>query len=346
MLSMKKGVLSAKSPALLSAAAAERGMRTHGWVTGVTPTAVFVGLYNKLKGIVPAKSIALPADTTLQEAYPVGQVVKCTVVGEDPAKGLRLSFSATVAAPAAADAGASAALGGLTEGQIVCNATVTEVEKLEDDEEHVKACTLALETPSGDTVVAKMDRVHFSDHTYGCEVMSAALCVGAVIPRVLVLERRPKAGHVRVSRKAALLEAAEAGLLPASVSAVSAGQHIAGYVSSMTAKSCFVRFLGRCTARAGASQLGDERVAAAHDAYREGQTVMAVVLEVETSKDQMTVSLKPSQTARSDSALLASLFECASSSAYRLHCSIWLHAASILCASATVRLRWAQLVDI
>jgi len=276
---------------------------------------VFVGLYNKLKGIVSAKTIDLPPDTTLQEAYPVGQVVKCTVIGEDPGKGLRLSFSASVPASAAQGTALTAALGGLTEGQIVHNATVTALETSDDDEDHVRECTLSLKAPSGETIVGKMDRLHFSDHMHGCEVVSVSLRVGAVIPRVLVLERRQNRGHVIVSRKGALIKSADAGLLPASVSGVAVGQHVTGYVSSLTAKSCFVKFLGRCTARAAASQLGDEHIAAAPDAYKEGQTVMAVVQEVHTDKDQMTVSLKPSLTARSDSALLASLFECVPSAA-------------------------------
>lgn len=309
MLSMKKGVLTAKTPALLSYAAAEHGMRTHGWVTGVTEAAVFLGLYNKVKGIVSAKSIELPPDTTLQEAYPVGHVVKCTVIGEDPGKGLRLSFSSSVPASATQGVALDSALGGLTEGQIVQNVTVTALDRFEDDEDHVRECTLSLEAPSGATVVGKMDRLHFSDNTHGCEVVSASLRVGAVIPRVLILELRQNRGHVIVSRKEALIKSADAGLLPASVSDVAVGQHVTGYVSSLTAKSCFVRFIGRCTARAPASQLADEHIAAAPDAYKEGQTVTALVQEVHTDKDQMTVSLKPSVTARSDSALLASLFE-------------------------------------
>lgn len=303
LLSMKKGILSAKSPVLPSAADAQIGMRTHGWVTGVTPTAVFVGLYNKLKGMVPAHSISLPPDTTHEEVYSVGQVVKCTVTGIDPAKGLRLSFSAS----SPATSSQSDKFGGLCEGQIVADAVVTGVERFDDDEDLVRECTLALNSPSGQTVIAKMGRQHFSDHPYGCEVVSASLVVGAVVPKVLVLEQHSKAGYLLVSRKEALIRSAEAKLLPSSLSCFSAGQHVTGYISSITDKSCFVRFLARCTARAGTAQLADRHVANAHDVYKEGQTVMAVVLEADN--ERMSVSLKPSLNFRSDSALLASLFE-------------------------------------
>lgn len=313
LLSMKKGVLGAKTPPLLSADAAEQGLRTHGWVTGVTAAGVFIGLYNKLKGLVPAKSVDLPAGATLQDAYAIGQVVKCTVVGQDASKGLRLSFSAAVSKSlGGTEPTGSAGMdpGGLVEGSVVENAVVTEVERFEDDEDHVRECTLALEAPSGVRVNARMDRLHFSDHAYGCELISASLHVGAVIPRVVVLEHQPRRGHVVVSRKAALVAAAEAGLLPAKLEDAVLGQHVTGYVSSMTDKSCFIRFLGRCTGRAAASQLGDDHVALAQDAYKEGQTVHTVILDVNKEKGQMTVSLKPSQTARSDCMLLTSLFQC------------------------------------
>lgn len=139
LLSLKKGILTAKTPAITHPAAATPGTRTHGWVTGITEIGVFIGLYSRLKGLVPIKDIDLSSGSSPKDFYHVGQVVKCTIVRGDSGKGLILSLAGPAEAAAAAEAAVSAdraALGGLEPGSVVQGAVVTAIrcagdEKLE-----------------------------------------------------------------------------------------------------------------------------------------------------------------------------------------------------------------------
>lgn len=133
LLTLKKGILSAKTPAITHPAAATPGTRTHGWVTGITDIGVFIALYNRLKGLVPTKDIDLSSGSSAKDLYHVGQVVKCTIVRGDTGKGLILSLAGPAAAAAAAEAAVaadSAALAGLEPGSIVQGAVVTAIRRV------------------------------------------------------------------------------------------------------------------------------------------------------------------------------------------------------------------------
>lgn len=144
LLSLKKGILAAKTPAVTHAAHASPGTRTHGWITGITDIGVFIALYNNLKGLVPTKDIDLSSGGSATDLYHVGQVVKCTIVRADTGKGLLLSLAGPAAAAAAAEAALaadSAALGGLEPGVIVKDAVVTAIRRV-GEKESAKAAEL------------------------------------------------------------------------------------------------------------------------------------------------------------------------------------------------------------
>jgi predicted RNA-binding protein with RPS1 domain len=130
LLSLKKEILSAKTPPITHPAAATPGTRTHGWITGITDIGVFIGLYSRLKGLVPTRELDLPSGSSAKEVYHVGQVVKCTIVRGDTGKGLILSLAGPAAAAAAAEAAVAAdkaALAGLEPGDVVQGARVTSI---------------------------------------------------------------------------------------------------------------------------------------------------------------------------------------------------------------------------
>jgi rRNA biogenesis protein RRP5 len=50
------------------------GTRTHGTVTGATPTGVFVSFFNGIRGLVHASALGLTEHQTPEDAFKTGQV--------------------------------------------------------------------------------------------------------------------------------------------------------------------------------------------------------------------------------------------------------------------------------
>jgi predicted RNA-binding protein with RPS1 domain len=91
-LTLKKGLIESRLPAITSCEGIQLGVRSHGWVSGITDKGIFVGFYNKVKGLVPPSEVLLEDGAALQNAYSIGQVLKCTVTGCDVRRGLRLTL--------------------------------------------------------------------------------------------------------------------------------------------------------------------------------------------------------------------------------------------------------------
>ena len=310
-LTLKKGLIDSKLPAVTSMAGAVPGARTHGWVSGVTDKGIFVGFYNRVKGLVPPAEAPVPAGDTLADSYTVGQVLKVTIAGADPRKGLRLSLSRTPASAREAAAAAAAPAAAAEPGQLLRGATVTRVEPASDDAERAAACYLTAQLPAGGAVTCRLAAEHFSDHAHAADALAHALTVGATLPELVVLETRPQTGLTVVSRKACLLRAAAAGALPCDLADIRPGVRAPGFIASVTKDACFVRFGGGVTGRAGLPHLADAFVAEPASHFRVGQSVHAVVLDVVEGQGRFSVSLKPSVASPVSSELLQSLFSCA-----------------------------------
>jgi rRNA biogenesis protein RRP5 len=313
-LTLKKGLIDSKLPAITHSITTKPGSRTHGWISGITDKGIFVGFYNKVKGLVPLSEVALAAGMTLQESYNVGQVLKVTVVGNDLRKGLRLSLSRTPSALAAQpDTGTSVADGdalSVTEGQILRNLAISRIELSVDDADKASVCYLTAATLSGGTVTARLVAEHLSDHAHAADALATSITEGCILSEVVVLETRLESGLVIVSRKACLLQAAEAGELPCRMSDLKPGMRVAGFIASVTNDACFVRFGGGLTGRAGLPQLADSFVSDPRSHFRVGQSVWAVVLDVVEAQGRFSLSLKPSVACLPSSHLLESLFVC------------------------------------
>jgi ribosomal protein S1 len=134
VLSLKKSLLAAKTPPVTHPSAVTPGTRTHGWITGITDAGVFISLYNRIEGLVPKRTIDLSTCNSLKDLYSVGQVVKCTIIRGDSAKGLILSLEASGAAAAAATAAVEASkkdvFAGLESGMVVLGAVVTAIQRV------------------------------------------------------------------------------------------------------------------------------------------------------------------------------------------------------------------------
>lgn len=183
---------------------------------------------------------------------------------------------------------------------------------------------LELLGPSGDKAVGRLAATHLSDHPHASEVLAGAIRVGSVLPEVLVLECRVRGGFATVSRKPALLRAArDSGLrtgLPKDIGEVKPGMHLTGFVSNITETACFVRFLNHLTGIAGRTQVSDAFVDQVADVMEVGQTVQAVVKDVDEGRRKLSLSLKPSMVTPASADMLSCLYKCAHFSATLILC--------------------------
>ena len=304
-LTLKKGLIDSKLPIVDSIEGARVGSRSHGWVSGITEAGIFVGFYNHVKGLVPPTEVSLPDGTTLQDAYTAGQVLKCSIIGKDSRKGLRLSLSRKGAA-----AKSSAADGDVVDAQVLQNAVVHKVEASKDDPEKAAAVYITAAVSNGGKLTARIAAEHLSDHVHAADALATAVSEGSVLPEVVVLETHPGAGIAVASRKASLVAAAKAHLLPCQLSELQPDSCVPGFIASITKDACFVRFGGGLTGRAGLPQLADAFVSDPMAHFAVGQSVLARILEVHEEQNRFTISLKPSAVGASSSALLECLFRC------------------------------------
>ncbi len=89
--------------------------------------------------------------------------------------------------------------------------------------------------------VGRLEVAHLADHPAAASALATALTVGSQLGPLLVLQRVEGAKHLRLTRKAAMLEGAAAGLLPANLADVAEGALLPGYVASVTDDAVFVR---------------------------------------------------------------------------------------------------------
>ncbi|EFN56095.1 hypothetical protein CHLNCDRAFT_145628 [Chlorella variabilis] len=342
-MTLKPSLVGSKLPPIARTQDAVPGGRSHGVVTGARDFGVFVSFFGGVTGLAHVSECGLAADQKPPEAFQAGQVVKCRVLGADPSrKGLKLSLVtkpkkaaaaaaeteaaplAAAAAPGAAgepapggseaggssEAAAAAALASYQAGELV-EGTVAAVHTKEVDGEAVPAYfELSVSSAGGGSdkaaAAGRLEVAHLADHPAAAAALVAALTVGSRLGPLLVLQRLENVKQLRLTRKASLLTAAAAGLLPSAVEAVAEGALLAGYVASVTSGAVFVRFLDGLTGRAGLAQLSDTFVSDPHLFFREGQSVRATV--VDAQRQRFSVALKQSLCGSRDAAYLQSLF--------------------------------------
>ena len=326
-LTLRKALANPKLAPLVGFGAALPGARTHGVVTGVSPsTGVFVSLYGGLAGLAGVSDLGLAAGQAPASVFEVGQLVKARVLSADPATGrVRVSLApgtgggdTTDAADVAISAAASddACFGGWGVGEVVAGATVVGLETAEgeaagEDGGPPLPTRFILSLPpkagGGDgaaPAAATLDAPHLADHPSAVTALRAALTVGASLGPLLILERAAKARGLVVTRKPSMVRAATAvaastsgggeaaSALPADPAAVSPGAVLPGFVASVTPDALFIRFLNRCTGRVGLAHAADALVADAADVAAPGDSVLAAVVSADPARARFALSLR------------------------------------------------------
>ena len=169
--------------------------------------------------------------------------------------------------------------------------------------------------------LARILRCHLSDSQAACAALAGSLTVGSALPGgAMVLDVRavgraavaatlaaekekssPEASSsllhlpvtVSLTRKASMVSAASSlprSNEPEALASLAEGQHLRGFVASLTPGSAFVRFLGRATGRAPLP--GGKHPAAAALPLSVGDSVSAVVTAVDAPAGRFTLALR------------------------------------------------------
>jgi len=311
----KKTLLNSKLPALVSVDGASVGMVAHGYVTGIEKWGVFVCFYGGCKGLARLADLGLAPDQSPLEAFEMHQVVKVKVLGSESGKHERLQLSLDPGSLSGKATGTKddddGADGNLSVGQVVSG-------KVGPSLPAAGAATLdvlvtIMDNTEGDIkwTRALLEVSHLSDHPGAALALQETLQPGSALGQLVVLEERAGGARWRVSRKASLVEAAESAAsksrLPRELTDLHPGTTHPGYVASVTAAGCFVRFLGRLTGLAPTPQLADTFVTDPKQHYAVGQSVRAQVLEVDLERRRCLFCLKPSQCGGGEAQLLQTL---------------------------------------
>ncbi|KAL6772122.1 hypothetical protein ACKKBG_A29005 [Auxenochlorella protothecoides x Auxenochlorella symbiontica] len=324
-ITLKPSLLGSKLRRITSQQDVVAGMRSHGTISGMTEKAVFVEFFNGVRGMVPLKECALTPEQKPSDAYVVGQVVKARVLGVDAkGRGLKLSLASTkkladgekAGAGGAGEASPIPAAGTFVYGKV--RKLITGESAQEGAEAPLKtlAVELRAEADVDSSVLrgiyGRLEIAHLADHPCAAAALVENLRVGLDLGRLLVL-RAPEAGTehkaLTLTRKAALVEAAAAGKLPATLEAAKKGRVMPGYIASITKDAVFVRFLGALTARVGLVQISDGHVSDPAAVYSPGQTVRAKVVGVDAASGHVSAELKQSTCASAHAEYLASYFK-------------------------------------
>ena len=297
LATLKKTLVRSEYPRICALDDAPPGAVAHGFVTGVQKYGVFVSFCNGMKGLAHRSQCGLGEEQSLEEAFTVGQPIKCRVVSVDKvSKNIKLSLTTRGGGAEAAAAGDDVRIGALVEGT---------VRDLVEGETHI---LVDITTASGAKAVGQLPFGHLSDSFLGEDVLLENLLPGDGLGEVVVLNKAGKdAERILVSRKQSLREAAAAGRMPQTIDGLEVDQALPGYIANITRDGVFVRFLGSLTGRAGLSQLADTFVSDPAQHFRLNQSVVALVTKLEGGK--VYLNLKQSKCYSGGVALLASLLE-------------------------------------
>ena len=132
---------------------------------------------------MPPAEITLSAGQLITDAYTVGQVLKCTVIGTDSKKGLRLSLRGrgTLAVEkAGADASNADRLAPFKCLSVLTVARVERIIMQEGEPGAVASFVLLVVSSCGShTAPARLEAAHLSDHSHAALALASALQVGA-----------------------------------------------------------------------------------------------------------------------------------------------------------------------
>lgn len=299
----KKTMVASTLPIVDSLAKADELLRqsaatpvwSYGIVTAVRPFGCIVSFFGDARGLVHVSDLSNQFVTNPSESFTNGQLVKCRLVSVDTADSkLKLSLCAPKGKELARSAAAINAPMSvpLAIGHIFStSATVIHVDK------DKRMAVLRL-TVDGQHVNGVIHLEHMSDHVAHNAALFAALHPNGQIDEPLAVIGADRDGIVLTMKPALVHTFAHpktSAKFPASINDITVGDVVIGHVHHVEAKlGAFVNFANDVCGLVYKSNISDDFVTNAADFVCVGQTVLAVVSDVDREQQRVSLSLKAS----------------------------------------------------
>lgn len=293
-LTRKKTLVGSKLAIVTSYAEAVPGLVAHGYIVCVKPFGCIVCFYGDVRGLVPRQELSAQPPASPEDVFYVGQVVKATVLKCNPAQEkLLLSFMSpregTGGDPVAgADGGQQEREGttGYPTGKVV------DVKVLAKAKDGLEVSILP------ELTAAFLPTTHLSDHVSNCPILAERLRVADVISGVMCWGRANN--RIILCRKPALLAFVEQGPVAKDFTELQVGMVMPAIVKNIMPYGVFVEFAHGLVGLAPKAAMSDKFVTNTGDHFVVGQTVVAMVTNLDAEKRRALLSLKVSDCGSGD----------------------------------------------
>ncbi|KAJ3021566.1 Protein RRP5 [Thoreauomyces humboldtii] len=299
ILTHKKSLMNSTLPQISSYADAKEGDLGHGVITGVKDFGCLVTFYNNVRALVPLAELSDKYIKKASDHFTVGQTVKCRVLSTEPEEEkMRASFRLLGKRSAA-----TANLDAVSIGQVLAGVVVGILGE----------GVLVEFRPS--MLRGYLAKAHLTDHITTVDRLFKSLREGTVLKELAIIGKDETKGHLRVTMKGLLVQDLKRRKTALKFEDLKEDLVVPGYILNVTDKGAFVGFPGSMVGMAKLRNLSDRYVAQASDVLQSGQTVVAVITNVDAESRRVEVSLKHSLCVKNSDAivyetdLLRSLFQ-------------------------------------
>ncbi|KAF3930737.1 hypothetical protein ABW19_dt0209937 [Dactylella cylindrospora] len=282
-MTLKKAIVNSEGPVFADYIDVEEDEETPGTIVKLMPTGAILEFYGDVKGFLPVSEMSEAFIKDPMEHFKVGQTLNVHVLSSDPMhKKVRLSCRSTEgdSSREKSEALKNIKLGGLVEGPIV--------EKSNDD----------VVVDLGEGVKGLLVLGHLTDGSREKNLSAfKKLRAGQKLTDLLALRKDELRNFVYLTSKPSMVKAAKSGSLVKSFLNVQVGNAVAGFIKDITHFGIFVSFINGTTALLPRKALPREVEDLADYGYHRLQSITCYVTDINPSKEQFTLSLRPPQTA-------------------------------------------------
>ncbi|XP_052228949.1 protein RRP5 homolog isoform X2 [Dreissena polymorpha] len=273
-LTHKKSLLTSKYPVVCDLSEVKVGMELEGFISSIKDFGCFVTFYNNLQGLAPTPLLSTEKIAYPEKVFFPGQIVRCKVVSVDPANSkLKLTFVLE----------GKKAFGGQ---DVFTEFNIGQCMKCTITNKNNTGVDVELE---GSKKKAFIPRSHLSDFVDLCHALWEKHKVGDVIETAMFWH---KTKTPILTCKQSLIVAAKEGQLEKSFSDIEPGMMLPGVVKNVQPYGVFVEFASGLFGLVPNQYGTDKRLPDLSAVYRQGQTVVAKVVEVNADKERFLVSLR------------------------------------------------------
>ncbi|XP_069755491.1 protein RRP5 homolog [Narcine bancroftii] len=293
-LTLKKTLVRSKLRIITRYEEGVPGEVAHGYVVCIRPFGCIIRFYGDVRGLVPLHELSDQALPSLEEAFYMGQVLKVNILKCDPAQekmllSLRMHRHAIGRKPGrGSDIPVESDEAGYPTGKIV------DVRVLAKTKTGLQVAILP------EQVTAFLPTTHLSDHVSSCQLLAETLRVDDIVPGVVCWSQA--SNQIILCRKPALLAFLRQGPVAKDFTELQVGMVMPGMVKSVMPYGVFVEFAHGLVGLAPKAAMSDKFVTDTADHFVVGQTVVAMVTNVDEEKRRALLTLKVSECGSGDAA--------------------------------------------